>query len=148
MTLRPKLTKEERERRRRQNEEWRERKFREKQLKEFMSRLHHLFLRNDRRKSHLQQGYHDDDPDRRKREFAAAEHVDAFEEFVLKRCNELVELDGGFDREDDAAQAVLDAEWEASPEGIVYMASEKSELEAMERRQGVIDALLRGDKSV
>ena len=67
---------------------------------------------------------------------------------MLKRCNELVELDGGFDREDDAAQAVLDAEWEASPEGIVYMASEKAELEAMERRQGVIDALLRGDKSV
>ena len=45
MTLRPKLTKEERERRRRQNEEWRERKFREKQLKEFMSRLHHLFFK-------------------------------------------------------------------------------------------------------
>jgi hypothetical protein len=164
MTPRPKPTKEERERWREQNERERQRRRRRKQLKEFMERLDRLFQGNDAMKIELRDDaskapmgawdlIREPNSDLLRRKYAAAKAIDEFEKLLLEQYNALAGIMEVFEREDDDECDKADAEWHASPEGKARAARRdaaeavrKEETDAMDRRQAVIDALLRGAK--
>jgi hypothetical protein len=126
----------------------RERKLREKWLKIFLFDLRELLHKNELRKRHLQDfetDYHGRSPGRRL-QFAASTEIDVFEKYVIERCYELSKREARFELADEDARATAPSEWKAGPEHIAYNEEHgRADLAAMERRQAVIDALLRAN---
>lgn len=141
MILGPRLTKTSAEGRRKC---LRELKLREKRLKIFSFELRELLLKNELRKRRLQDfesGCQHDSPSSRKAQFAHTAEIDVFAKYVIERCYELAEREAQLDVGDNDACAIATSEQKTSPEFIAHDEHEKADLEAMERRQAVIDAL-------
>lgn len=166
MTKISKRTKEKRERLRAIVERDRQRVLRQKQISDFAARLQNLFQRNEAMKQDL----HDEadypqiddrdakaawelyrpNPELQRRKYAAARAVDDLEKYLLEQYKAMAVKMKAIEDDDEKDCERVNEEWSEMPQckGLDERRAleEKEELNAMDRRQAVIDGLLRGDK--